>query len=89
MLIIEKKKTFMMILSLNWWIFCRYVKTKKEFESIDPASTDYVLGLFSDYDLNFSYDLSSGSQPRLFEMVSKVSVSPSIYFYQLEFNFFN
>ncbi|XP_069138030.1 alkaline phosphatase-like [Argopecten irradians] len=50
-----------------------YVWNKQQFDAIDPATTDYLLGLFHPSHMQYNYQRDSGpnGEPSLTEMVSK------------------
>ncbi|CAM1311927.1 ALPL (predicted) [Pycnogonum litorale] len=51
----------------------KYVNNLRQFQSVDPADTDYLLGLFGHSHMNYELDRNKGSdgEPSLAEMTSK------------------
>jgi len=67
----------------------RYVYDKDGFNKIDPANTDYLMGLFADYELGFALNRKHWSkQPSLSEMTAKaiaiLSKNPKGFFLLVE-----
>lgn len=67
-----------------------YVASRSQFEAIDPAATDHLLGLFSDSHMKYEHDRSQGvvDEPSLTEMTAKaidiLSKNPEGFFLMVE-----
>lgn len=67
-----------------------YVASKSQFDAIDPAATDHLLGLFNDSHMKFEHDRVQGAvdEPSLTEMTDKaidiLSKNPEGFFLMVE-----
>nr|XP_061790996.1 alkaline phosphatase-like [Nerophis lumbriciformis] len=66
----------------------KYVWNKKEFDAVDPANTDFLMGLFEPKDCRFEMERNPLTDPSLTEMMEKaikiLSKNPKGYFLFVE-----